>query len=139
MAQTVAVEDMRSVDPVAYIRAVALRPEEGRWFPRFELVRWREGRAAGMLVLRDETGAAAPFAARLHDELAARALYRPEGRAWLPHVTVVRYRERPRLRPPLPQLEPFAPSGVAAFLSRLHPSGAQYEVLESFSLGGVSR
>jgi 2'-5' RNA ligase len=27
-----------------------------------------------------------------------------------------------------------APSGAAAFLSRLHPSGAVYEVLESFPL-----
>lgn len=104
--------------------------------PRFELVRWREARSAGMLVLRDATGAAAPFAGRLQGDLAARGLYRPEGRDWLPHVTVLRYRERPRLSPPLPGLAPFAPSGAAAFLSRLHPSGSRYEVLESFSLGG---
>jgi 2'-5' RNA ligase len=107
--------------------------------PRFEVVRWREARAAGMLVLRDETGAAAPFAGRLHRELASLGLYRPENRDWLPHVTTLRYRERPRLSPPLPEVAPFAPSGAAAFLSRLHPSGAQYEVLDSFSLGGVSR
>ena len=33
-----------------------------------------------------------------------------------------------------PRSAPFAPSGAAAFLSRLHPSGARYEVLESCSL-----
>ena len=87
-----------------------------------------------MLVLRDRAGAAAPFAGQLHRELAARGLYRPENRDWLPHVTVLRYRDRPRLAPPLPPLAPFAPSGAAAFLSRLHPSGARYEVLESFRL-----
>lgn len=104
--------------------------------PRFELVRWRETRSAGMLALRDGTGAAAPFAARLHRELSALGLYRPEHRDWLPHVTVLRYRERPGLSPPLPAAAPFAPSGAAAFLSRLHPSGSRYEVLESFPLGG---
>ena len=31
-------------------------------------------------------------------------VYRREARPWLPHVTVVRFRERPRLRPPLPEL-----------------------------------
>ena len=104
--------------------------------PRFELGRYRETRSAGMLELRDPTGCGAGLAGRLHEQLAALGVYRPEARAWLPHVTVVRYRDRPRLRPPLPELEPFAPSGAAAFLSRLHPSGARYEVLESFRLGG---
>lgn len=104
--------------------------------PRFALAGWREGRSAGMLVLRDETGAAAPFAARLRRELEARGLVRPEPREWLPHVTALRYRERPRLSPPLPELAPFAPSGAAAFLSRLHPAGSRYQVLESFRLGG---
>jgi 2'-5' RNA ligase len=62
-------------------------------------------------------------------------LYERERRVWLPHVTVVRFRERPRLRPPLPETRTFVPSGAAAFLSRLHPSGARYEVLESCPLG----
>ena len=89
-----------------------------------------------MLALRDGTGAAAPFAARLRRELSALGLLGPETRDWLPHVTVLRYRERPGLAPPLPEASPFAPSGAAAFLSRLHPSGSRYEVLESFPLGG---
>ena len=104
--------------------------------PVFELIRWRETRAAGMLELRDRTRNGAELAGRLHDELEALGVYRPEARPWWPHVTVLRYRERPRLSPPLPELGPFAPSGAAAFLSRLHPTGARYEVLESFRLGG---
>jgi 2'-5' RNA ligase len=67
-------------------------------------------------------------------------VYERERRPWLPHVTVVRFahgrsRERPRLAPPLPEIGPFAPSGAAAFLSRLRRTGAQYEVLESCPLG----
>ena len=56
-------------------------------------------------------------------------------RPWLPHITVLRFRERPGLDPPLPTVGRFTPSGAAALLSRLHPSGARYEVLESCSLG----
>lgn len=104
--------------------------------PVLELLRWRETRSAGMLELGDPTGAGAQLAGRVQQELAALGVFRPERRPWLPHVTVLRYRERPRLRPALPELAPFAPSGAAAFLSRLHPSGAQYEVLETFRLGG---
>ena len=70
----------------------------------------------------------------MHERLAELGVYRLENRDWLPHVTVLRFRERPRLQPPLPELGPFAPSDAAAFLSRLHPSGAVYEVLESFPL-----
>ena len=38
-----------------------------------------------------------------------------------------------RLEPPLGT---FVPSDAAAYLSRLHPGGARYEVLESVALGG---
>ena len=107
--------------------------------PDFEVVRWRERRAAGMLELRDRTGtSAARLAGRVQAELADLGLYRFENRDWLPHVTVLRYRDRPRLHPPLPELSPFAPSGAAAFLSRLHPSGAVYEVLQSFPLESLN-
>ena len=99
-----------------------------------EPVRYRETRSVGMVVLDDRSGEATRLATRLHARLEQLGLYRPEARSWLPHVTVLRFRERPRLRPPLPDIGPFAPSGAAAFLSRLHPSGARYEVLESCSL-----
>lgn len=104
--------------------------------PAFEVARWRERRAAGMLELVDRTGTnAARFAGGLQMELAGLGLFRPENRDWLPHVTVLRYRDPPGLLPQLPDLA-FVPSDAAAFLSRLHPSGARYEVLQSFPLGG---
>ncbi len=95
---------------------------------------WRETRSVGMVVLRDTTGEATTLATRLHAGLAALGLYEPESRRWLPHVTVLRFRQRPKLEPPLPETGTFVPSGAAAYLSRLHPSGARYEVLERVSL-----
>lgn len=93
--------------------------------------RYRETRSVGMLVLADPEGAAAALAGRLHDRLEDLGAVRREARPWLPHITVLRFRERPRLRPPLPELGAFVPSDAAAYLSRLHPSGARYEVLEA--------
>ena len=69
-------------------------------------------------------------------KLEALAVYERERRPWLPHVTVTRFRKPLGLDPALPEVEPFSPSDAAVYLSRLHPSGAQYEVLESFGLGG---
>jgi RNA 2',3'-cyclic 3'-phosphodiesterase len=107
--------------------------------PSFEVVRWRERRAAGMLELRDSTGTtAARLAGRVQGELADLGLYRLENRDWLPHVTVLRYRDPPRLSPELPELGSVVPSEAAAYLSRLHPSGAVYEVLESFPLKSLN-
>jgi RNA 2',3'-cyclic 3'-phosphodiesterase len=105
--------------------AIVLEPE-----------RYRETRSVGMLVLRDEDGRAAALARDLHGRLERLGVYRSESRGWLPHLTVVRFRTRPRLRPEPPATGPFAPSDAAAFLSRLSSSGAQYEVLESVALGG---
>jgi 2'-5' RNA ligase len=104
---------------------------------RLEPVRYRETRSVGMLVLRDENDAATALADDLHCRLEALGVYRREQRAWLPHLTVVRFREQPRLAPPLPELEPFSPSDAAVYLSRLRSSGAQYEVVQSFALGGT--
>jgi 2'-5' RNA ligase len=94
---------------------------------------YRETRAAGMLVLDDGEGRAAALAGDLQRRLGI-----DEGRPWLPHLTVVRYSRHTRARSALdpPATGPFAPSDAAAFLSRLSPSGAQYEVLESVALGG---
>lgn len=94
--------------------------------------RYRETRSVGMLVLDDESGEATRLAVRLQARLEELALYRREARAWLPHVTVLRFHKRPRLDPPLPEIGRFTPSGAAAFLSRLHPGGARYEALESY-------
>ena len=97
-------------------------------------VRYRETRSVGMLVLDDAELGATRLAGRLQKRLEKLRVYRRESRPWLPHVTVLRFRERPRLAPPVPEIGPFAPSGAAAFLSRLRPGGAQYEVLESCPL-----
>ena len=99
-----------------------------------EPVRYQETRSVGMLVLADPSGCATLLAERVQGDLEDLGVYARERRRWLPHVTVMRFRERPRLDPPLPEIGPFAPSGAAALLSRLHPTGAQYEVLESCSL-----
>jgi 2'-5' RNA ligase len=123
-----------SLEPIKDV----LREEAAATDPfRLEPLRYRETRSVGMLVFADPSGEATRLAERLHARLEALDLYRRESRPWLPHVTVLRFRERPRLSPPMPEIGPFAPSGAAAFLSRLHPSGARYEVLESCSLGSV--
>jgi RNA 2',3'-cyclic 3'-phosphodiesterase len=103
-----------------------------------EPVRWQETRSVGMVVLEDLGGNATRLASALHERLEALGAYEREARPWLAHVTVLRFRRRPRLGPDLPPLGRFAPSDAAAFLSRLHPSGARYEVLESTALGGVT-
>jgi 2'-5' RNA ligase len=89
-----------------------------------------------MLTCDDDAGRATALAEELHERLEALGVYERERRRWLPHVTVVRFRERPRLRPELPRLEPFVTSDAAAYLSRLRPGGARYEVLESVEVGG---
>lgn len=100
-------------------RPVELRP-----------VGYRETRSAAMLTFEDLGGHGAAF---------ADAVGRDEGRPWLPHVTVARYRKAPRLREEFPdtiRTHVLVPSDAAAYLSRLRPSGAEYEVLASVRLGG---
>jgi 2'-5' RNA ligase len=101
---------------------------------RLEPVRYRETRSVGMLVLDDLDGSASSLAGELQGRLAAHGLFEPERRKWLPHLTVLRFRQPPRLRPPLPATGTFVPSDAAAYLSRLRPGGARYEVLESVAL-----
>ena len=89
-----------------------------------------------MLALEDDGGRATALALAVQGRLETLGVYRPERRPWLPHVTVLRFRQPPRLSPALPDLGDVAPSEAAAYLSRLHPSGARYEVLETVPLGG---
>ena len=124
--------------PRSSVSAIAaILSREAAATERFELepVRYRETRSVGMLVLADPSGRATSLADCVQRGLEGLGVYERERRPWLPHVTVLRFRVRPRLEPPLPAIGPFAPSGAAALLSRLHPSGARYEVLESCSLG----
>jgi 2'-5' RNA ligase len=103
---------------------------------RLAPARYRETRSVGMLVLEDDGGRAALLAEAVQERLERLGVYRREGRSWLPHLTVARWREPPRLRLEPPPLRTFVPSDAAAYLSRLHPDGARYEVLESVALGG---
>jgi RNA 2',3'-cyclic 3'-phosphodiesterase len=97
---------------------------------------YRETRSVGMLVCADEGGRATRLAADLHERLERLGVYERERREWLPHVTVIRFRRRPRLSPPLPELGTVVTSETAVYMSVLRPSGAQYEVLQSVALEG---
>ena len=108
----------------------------GRERPMFALDRYRETKSVAMIALTDEGGRGERIADALFGALEGRDLYRREERRWLPHVTIARFRDRPRLSPSLPELGEVAPSDAAVMISRLRPGGAQYEVFESVSLGG---
>jgi 2'-5' RNA ligase len=126
----------RPVDEVSAI-ADALRAAAAEIEPlSLSLRRYRETRSVGMLVFDDAEARAAAFAGDLHGRLERLGVYRPELRPWLPHVTVLRFRRAPRLRPELPELGAVVPSDAALYHSVLRSGGAQYEVLESVALGG---
>lgn len=108
----------------------------GRERPLFAVERYRETTSVAMIVLVDEGGRGEAIAEALFGALEERNLYQREARRWLPHVTVARFRDRPRARPSLPDLGDVAPSDAAVMISRLRPGGAQYEVFETVSLGG---
>ena len=125
--------------PAAEVESIAgaLRAgADGSVRPVLTPVRYRETRSVGMLVFDDADGHATRIAEDVHARLARLGVYEPERRPWLPHLTVVRFRARPRLRPPIPDLGPVTMSDAAVYISRLRPTGAQYEVLESVPLGG---
>jgi 2'-5' RNA ligase len=104
--------------------------------PVLDAVRYRETRSVGMIVLSDDGGRAERLASRVWKRLERLGVYTREGRRWLPHVTVVRFQNRPRLSPSVPDLGTVVPSDAAVMISRLRPGGAQYEVFETVSLGG---
>ena len=104
--------------------------------PQLRVRGYRETRSVGMLTFEDDGGAASALAERLQEGLEELGVYRREARPWLPHVTVLRFRERPRLRPELPALREVVPSAAAVFISRLRPGGAEYESVETVALGG---
>jgi 2'-5' RNA ligase len=117
--------------------AGALREAAGGVAPAvLTAVRYRETRSVGMVVLDDEDGRAARLAGDLGARLERLGLYRREKRPWLPHVTVVRFRERPRLDPPVPELGSFVSSESTVRMSVLRPTGAEYSTVESVALGG---
>jgi 2'-5' RNA ligase len=126
--------------PVAELESIlaALREAAAAAGPiRLVPERYRETRSVGMLVLNDLGGQATRLAEDLQGRLEGLGVYDREARPWLAHLTVVRFRERPRLQPPLPDLGEVSPSDAAAYHSVLRSSGAQYVVVESFALGRV--
>jgi RNA 2',3'-cyclic 3'-phosphodiesterase len=114
------------------LRAVA----EAAARPVLSVRGYRETRSVGMLVLEDLDGRATALADDLHGRLERLGVYRREARPWLAHLTVLRFRDRPGLRPPLPVLGEICPSEAAVYHSVLRPGGAQYVILESAALGG---
>jgi 2'-5' RNA ligase len=108
--------------------------------PKLVLVprKYRETTRVGMIVLRDQ-GPIVQSAALAYDvqrRMEELGIPLRERSRWAPHVTVLRFRGKPpRFAPILPELET-DPSEVAVMMSRLRPSGAEYEILESVSLGG---
>lgn len=104
--------------------------------PALVPARYRETRSVGMVVFDDEGERAAALAEAVGVGLEQLGVYEREERAWLPHLTVLRFRSRPRLAPPLPEVGTVRPVEVALFQSVLRPGGAEYEILESVALGG---
>lgn len=101
---------------------------------RLALRRYRETRSVAMLTFDDDGGAAGRLAADLHARLQRLGAYEPEARPWLPHLTVLRFRRPPRLRPELPDVPPFSPSDAALYHSVLRSGGAQYKVIQAVPL-----
>jgi RNA 2',3'-cyclic 3'-phosphodiesterase len=97
---------------------------------------YRETRSAGMIVYRDPSGAATALAAAVGERLEQLGVFRRERRPWLPHVTVLRFRERAGLTPELANIRSFRAVRTALYSSTLRPGGAQYEALETAALGG---
>jgi RNA 2',3'-cyclic 3'-phosphodiesterase len=96
---------------------------------------YRETRSVGMLTFDDEGGCAEALAGRVQELLEELGVYRREQRAWLPHLTVLRFRRPPGIQPVLPELGEVAPSDAAVYISRLRPGGARYEALETVAVG----
>jgi RNA 2',3'-cyclic 3'-phosphodiesterase len=124
---------IEELEPIAgALRESAAAAEPIRLLPE----RYSETRSVGMLVLKDLEDTATRLAEGLFDRLERLGVFERERRAWLPHVTVLRFRRPPRLRPPLPELGEVVPSDAAVYISQLGPKGAEYFVVESFVLGG---
>jgi 2'-5' RNA ligase len=130
----------RPADEAPAIGAALRTAAAGAGELRLELRGYRETRSVGMLTFDDDGKRAAAVAERLFELLEELGAYEREKRPWLPHVTVLRFREPPGLQhllgPALPELGEVVPSDAAVYISRLRPGGAEYEVLESFQLGG---
>lgn len=133
---TLAFLGARPADELAAIAHELREASAGVEAPVLTPSRYRETRSVGMVVADDDERRATGLADDLGERLERLGVYKREQRPWLPHITVLRFRERPRLDPQLPDLRPVRLSEAAVYHSVLRPTGAQYEVLESVPLGG---
>jgi len=115
------------------LRAASRRAARIELRPR----RYRETRSVGMILLDDVDGAAAALAGDLQGRLERLGAYRREARPWLPHVTVLRFRERVGLRPEVANMRSIHVVRSALYRSSLAPGGARYDPLETEALGGT--
>jgi 2'-5' RNA ligase len=89
-----------------------------------------------MIVLDDPEGAATTVADDVQRRLEQLGVYRREARPWLPHVTVLRFRERAGLRPEVANMRSIHVVRSALYRSSLGRGGARYDALETAALGG---
>jgi 2'-5' RNA ligase len=105
-------------------------------------LRYRETGSVGMIVLKDVTGSATILAEDLTARLERLGAYRSERRPWLPHVTVLRFKERAGLTPEATNIRSIHVVRSALYRSVLgrgpaEHSGATYDALKTAALGGV--
>jgi 2'-5' RNA ligase len=103
---------------------------------------YRETRSVGMIVLEDVGDAATALAGDVAERLERLGVYRRERRAWLPHVTVLRFRERAGLAPEPANIRSINVVRSALYRSLPGPgsaecSGPTYDALETAALGGM--
>jgi 2'-5' RNA ligase len=106
---------------------------------RIELrpVGYRETRNVGTIAFEDVNGAATALADDLAARLGRLGVYRREARPWLPHVTVLRFKERAGLAPEVTNIRSIHVVRSALYRSVLAPDGARYDALETAALGGT--
>ena len=94
-----------------------------------------------MIVFEDVAGNATALAGDLGERLERLGVYRREARPWLPHVTVLRFRERAGLAAEVANIRSVHVVRSALYRSSLGrgsaaSSGARYDALETAALGG---
>jgi len=115
---------------------VAWLPAAGVDEIRLAPIRYRETRSVGMLVLEDYGGRAALLAEDVQERLERLGAYRRERRSWLPHITVLRFKNPEGQHPEPPNTCSIHVVRSALYRSALGAGGARYEVLETGALGG---
>jgi 2'-5' RNA ligase len=100
-------------------------------------LRYRETRSVGMIVCEDVGGAATALADDVAERLEGLGVYRREGRPWLPHVTVLRFKERAGVTSEVTNIRSIHVVRSALYRSVLAPVGARYDALETAALGGT--